>query len=210
MFLKQEDVDLQHLVQIENSHTGLAFINVSADGENQIAVASGANGVFSAGQVGVISADVLITQFEIPIATIEKTLSSFDGFVCVNASPVLPDVDAIIHRADLVIVNEGEYHAYKDVLEAYEGRIVITLGGNGAKMLQNGHVLASAKPPKVKVVDTTGAGDAFAAAITVALSEGQDNQSALEFACAVGALTTTKLGTQSAAPYRAAVDALLT
>jgi ribokinase len=58
-------------------------------------------------------------------------------------------------------------------------------------------------------VDTTGAGDAFAAALTVALAEGQSEADALEFACAVGALTTTRLGTQTASPTRAEVDKLL-
>jgi len=61
----------------------------------------------------------------------------------------------------------------------------------------------------VKVVDTTGAGDAFAAALTVALAEKQSEQDALEFACAVGALTTTRLGTQTASPIRAEVDGVL-
>ena len=87
--------------------------------------------------------------------------------------------------------------------------LALTLGGEGAKLFKKGELIAEAKPPKVKVIDTTGAGDAFAAALTVALTEGQSEHKALSFACAVGALATTKLGAQSAAPSRDEVEALL-
>jgi len=70
-------------------------------------------------------------------------------------------------------------------------------------------LIAEARPPKVPVVDTTGAGDSFAAALTVALMEGQAPKKALQFACTVGALTTTKLGTQAATPRREEVETSL-
>ena len=57
--------------------------------------------------------------------------------------------------------------------------------------------IARAMPPKVKVVDTTGAGDAFTAALTVGLVSGLEAQPALQQACIVGALATTKPGAQS-------------
>ena len=75
--------------------------------------------------------------------------------------------------------------------------------------MKGGDVLTRAQPPKVTVVDTTGAGDSFAAALTVALMEGQIAERALQFACTVGALTTTRLGTQAATPSRIAVDEVL-
>lgn len=190
-----------------DAHTGLAFITVSEDGENQIAVASGANAAYAPADVPKLCSDVLITQFEIPVAVIESALEEYAGFVALNASPVRDDVDAILKRADLVIVNEGEAAQYD--LSEHTGLVAITLGSKGAEIRKGGSVIATATPPKVEVVDTTGAGDAFAAALTVALAEGQSEQAALEFACAVGALTTTKLGTQTASPTRAEVDALL-
>ncbi|RKQ71136.1 ribokinase [Litorimonas taeanensis] len=209
VFLKQAKVDLSDLVKIEQAHTGLAFINVSDDGENQIAVASGANAAFTAERLNPISADAIFTQFEIPTDTILAALKPYKGFVAINASPVLPGLNRLTDYADLIIVNEGEYRAYEDALSGYEGLLAITLGGVGAKLLQNGNVIAQAAPPKIDVVDTTGAGDAFAAALTLALLEGQSHQKALEFACTVGALTTTKIGTQSAAPSRKEVEAKL-
>jgi len=137
----------------------------------------------------------------------ESALEGYKGFVAVNASPVRADVDAILNRADLIIVNEGEAAQYD--LKAHTGWVAVTLGAKGAELRKGGNVIATAKPPKVDVIDTTGAGDAFAAALTVALAETQSEAEALEFACAVGALTTTKLGTQTASPTRAEVDVLL-
>jgi ribokinase len=208
-FLRHEGVNLDQLVRLEDASTGLAFINVADDGENQIAVASGANAAFGPEHLKPIKSMAIFTQFEIPIDTIEAALKGFDGFVSVNASPVLPGLDRIVHYADLIIVNEGEYAAYQKELKAFTGYLAITLGSQGAKLLQGHDTIAEARPPKIDVVDTTGAGDAFAAALTVAFLKGQSPQTALDFACHVGALTTTKLGTQSAAPFHEDVMTLL-
>jgi len=204
--LEKEGVYLDAVRRLD-AHTGLAFITVSEDGENQIAVASGANAAYAPSDVPKLCSDVLITQFEIPTAVIEAALDGYEGFVAVNASPVRKNVDAILNRADLIIVNEGEADAYD--LKDHAGLVAVTLGSKGAELRKGGKVIVTATPPKVDVIDTTGAGDAFAAALTVALAEKQPEAEALEFACAVGALTTTKLGTQTASPTRAEVDAVL-
>lgn len=204
--LEKEGVYLDAVRRLE-AHTGLAFITVSEDGENQIAVASGANAAYAPKDVPKLCSDVLITQFEIPTAVIDSALEGYEGFVAVNASPVRDGVEAILNRADLIIVNEGEAAQYD--LKHHAGLVAVTLGSKGAELRRDGKVIATAKSPKVDVVDTTGAGDAFAAALTVALAEKQSEADALEFACAVGALTATKLGTQTASPTRAEVDALL-
>lgn len=204
--LEKEGVYLDAVRRLD-AHTGLAFITVSKDGENQIAVASGANAAYAPSDVPKLCSDVLITQFEIPTPVIKSALKDYKGFVAVNASPVRNSVEAILKRADLIIVNEGEAAQYD--LKNYAGLVAVTLGSQGAELRRDGKTIATAKPPKVEVVDTTGAGDAFAAALTVALAEKQSEQDALEFACAVGALTTTKLGTQTASPTRAEADKLL-
>ena len=156
-----------------------------------------------------IKADGIITQFEIPIETIEAAINGFDGFVAINASPVVDGLEKLLPHASLIIVNEGEYEACQEALNSFEGLLAITLGSKGAKLIKAGEVIAEGMPPKVNVVDTTGAGDSFAAALTVALMEGQSPQKALQFACTVGALTTTKLGTQAATPSREEVEAIL-
>jgi len=204
--LEKEGVYLDGVRRVE-AHTGLAFITVSDDGEIQIAVASGANAAFTPEHLPKLCSDVLITQFEIPLNVISAALEGYKGFVAVNASPVRGGADTILQRADLIIVNEGEAAQYD--LSAHTGMVAVTLGSKGAKLYRDGKVIASAKPPAVDVVDTTGAGDAFAAGLTVALAEKQCEQDALEFACTVGALTATKLGTQTASPTRAEVDEVL-
>jgi len=208
-YLKDSGADLSALVALEAEHTGVAFINVAADGENQIAVASGANAALKPEHIPPLTSSAIITQFEIPTATILAAIKDYEGFVSLNASPVMDAPAAIFERADLIIVNEGEYAAYETVLNDYQGLLAITLGGRGARLLKAHEIIAQAAPPAVDVVDTTGAGDSFAAALTTALLEGQSPQDALKFACIVGALTTTRLGTQTATPNRAAVNAIL-
>lgn len=207
--MKNENVDLSHVNRLEGRHTGVAFINVSEDGENQIAVASGANMALGKQHLPNINADAIITQLEIPQTTILEAISNTDCFVCLNASPVLPGLPHLLKKTNLLIVNEEEHAAYKSELEGFSGLIAMTLGGSGARLYKDGLEVARAIPPRVSVIDTTGAGDSFAAALTVALLENQPYENALAFACTVGTLTTTKMGTQSASPYREEVDAFM-
>jgi len=207
--LKREGVDLSALCIKDDCPTGLAFINVSGDGENQIAVAAGANGAFTPDDLTPITTDALITQFEIPQETVLTALKEVDGFRCLNASPVIDDLTPFLPYTDLLIVNEHEAEAYAKALENYAGLLAVTLGEQGARLEKSGNILAQAKPPEISAMDTTGAGDSFAAALTVAFLEKQSFEAALKFACAVGALTTTKIGAQSASPTRKSVDRIL-
>lgn len=91
--------------------------------------------------------------------------------------------------------------------------VVITLGAQGAVLARNdasGHTACiHCAPPGVQVVDTTAAGDCFAGAFTVALSEEQQPAEALRFAVYASALKVTKFGAQSGLPTRAEVEKLL-
>jgi len=204
-----EGVDLSNVIRLEQESTGVAFINVSEGGENQIAVASGANVKFRKEHLETTKTDAIISQFEIPADIILEFMRQTDAFKCLNASPVGPALLPFLPLLDLIIVNEGEYKAYEDDLTDYKGLLAITLGASGAKIIKNGDVIADSSPPSVHVVDSTGAGDSFAAALTLGLVEGKAIEEALDFAVTVGALATTKLGTQSAAPYRNQVEKIL-
>jgi len=206
--LEDAGIDLSGLIH-KNAHTGLAFINVDAAGENQIAVAAGANGVFVPDDLTAIKADSLITQFEIPEETVLAAIQNFEGLVVLNASPVINDLSPFLPYINVLIINEHEWMAYQNALDDFDGLLAFTLGAKGAELFQNGDKIARASPPKVDVIDTTGAGDSFAAALTVAMIEGQSHQQALNFACTVGALSTTKLGAQSSSPDREAVNLML-
>ena len=205
--LKRGGTNLAHVL-IEDAHpTGVALIAVSPEGENQITVCSGANAAVAPPQR--IEADALICQLEVPVQTVADAFDAFDGFAVANLAPAAPVPDRLMARADLLVVNETEMEFYGESLFWSPALIAVTLGARGAELWRQGERIAAATPPQIEVVDTTGAGDVFVAALTVALMEQQSPQDALRFACAAGALATTRPGAQPAAPTRAEVEAML-
>jgi len=203
--LREEGVDLSYCLTLKGVATGLAMIVVSETGENQIVVAPGANAAFTAEHLVVPQSDAIITQLEIPVTTILKAASCNSGFFCLNAAPAKAVPHELLEQVDLLVVNEIEAKSLGKELDVYAGLLAITYGSEGAVLNRAGRQVAKARPPKVEVVDTTGAGDAFTAALTVALVSGLEPQAALERACLVGALTTTKMGAQSS-PFAADID----
>jgi ribokinase len=207
--MRKDGVDLTGLIVDQGAHTGVALINVSAAGENQIVVAPGANMFLTPQRLNLPPADAVICQLEIPFETVVEAARQAKGRFVVNLAPAARVPDEIVRRADLLIVNETEEAFYGDALHTSEALVCLTLGADGAQLFRKGRKLASAKPPKVTVVDTTGAGDCFVAAVTLALLEGRTEQEALVFACAAGAAATTKPGAQPALPWRGEVSALM-
>ena len=195
--LRVEGIDLTYCKALEDISTGLAMIVVNESGENQIVVAPGANAAFDAEHLEVPQTDASIAQLEVPIETILKAARANVNFFCLNAAPAKPVPHELLEHVDLLVVNEIEARALGQELDSYHGLLASTYGAEGAVLSRNGQQIANAKPPKVNVIDTTGAGDAFTAALTVSLVSGKESQAALEFACVVGALTTTKIGAQS-------------
>lgn len=208
--LRADGVDLAGLFIDGSAPTGVALIAVSASGENQIVVAPGANLSMTPARLTVPPCDAVICQLEIPFDTVAEAARQTRSRFVVNLAPAAMVPDEIVRRADLLIVNETEELFYGDTLHTSEALVCLTLGADGAKLFRKGRKIASAKPPKVTVVDTTGAGDCFVAALTVALIEGATEQQALSFACAAGAAATTKPSAQPALPWRREVTALMT
>lgn len=213
--LRAEGVDLTGCSVDPGTPTGVALIAVADGGENQIVVAAGANAALRVADVTDAAAepapasDALIAQLEVPVETVRAAALRHSGFVCLNLAPALDVPADLLARADLVVVNESEAEYYGTALGATTGGLVaITLGARGAELWRDGRRIAVAAPPKVAVVDTTGAGDCFVAALVVALLEGQDPEAALRFACAAGALATTRAGAQPSLPWRTEVDYL--
>jgi ribokinase len=102
-------------------------------------------------------------------------------------------------------VNRYEYER----VGAYAGLVALTLGPEGAVLLEGGKEVARARPPRIEAVDGTAAGDAFCAGLVVALLEGREKTDALERACAAGALAASRPGAQPSLPTAAEVDAAL-
>jgi ribokinase len=137
----------------------------------------------------------------IPLETVEHAAMTAPGDFFLNAAPARGPVPA----ADLTIVNRYELEA----LTHRDGLIAVTLGAEGALLLEDGREVARAAPPPVEAVDGTGAGDAFTACLVVSLLEGREREEALRRACAAGALAASRFGAQTSLPTAAEVDSLL-
>jgi ribokinase len=178
--------------------TGVALILVDGAGENQIVVAPGANARL--GEVELPAVDAVLAQLEIPDTAV---LSAWEqaSFFCLNAAPARP----IAVDPDLTVVNRYELEA----LTRRDGIVALTLGAEGAVLLEDGEEVARAEPPHVDAVDGTAAGDAFTAALLVSWLEGRDPEDALRRACAAGAIAASRFGAQPSLPTTAEVDAIL-
>ena len=203
-------VDLSRLERMSDYPTGVALIAVSAEGENQIVVAPGANAEFKSEHLPERIEGALIGQLEIPVDTLLAATQRTTGLVVLNLAPARDVPERLLERADVLVVNESEADFYGlDILHAFGGLVALTLGAEGAVMYRDGKEVARARPPAVEAVDTTGAGDTFVAALTVALLEEQRPEKALAFACAAGAASTLGAGAQTAVPDRETADSLL-
>lgn len=179
--------------------TGVALVLVDAAGENQIVVAPGANALL--GAVELPPSDAVLCQLEIPDAAVLSAWEGSSGIFCLNAAPARP----VAVDADLTVVNRFEL----ETLARRDGLVAVTLGAEGAVLLEGGEEVARAEPPPVKAVDGTAAGDAFTACLLVSLLEGREREEALRRACAAGALAASRFGAQPSLPTAAEVDGIL-
>jgi ribokinase len=191
--LQDAGIDASEVWLGENP-TGTALITVDASGENSIVVCPGANDDVSIDGVTFAPDEAVLAQLEIPDATIAALADAVPGFLAVNAAPARPLPPGLIARADLIIVNESEYAQLPELADAR--RVAVTYGAAGAALLESGREVARSAAPRVEAISAVGAGDAFCAAITLALHAGWDAERALRAACAVGADAVTREGAQ--------------
>jgi ribokinase len=190
---------LRLAVERVDAPTGVALILVDAEGENQIAVAPGANAKLSDFALG--GSDAVLTQLELPDEAVRSAREQATGLFCLNAAPAR----AVDVAADLIVVNRYEL----EELKHRDGLVAVTLGAEGAVLLEGGEEVARAEPPRVDAVDGTAAGDAFTACLLVSLLEGRERGEALLRACAAGAIAASRFGAQPSLPTAAEVDAIL-
>jgi ribokinase len=204
--LRAAEVDLSR-VQVVDTPTGVALILVDDEGENQIVVVPGANHRLDPAHVEVGEAEGLISQLEIEDPAIEAAIAQFEGFFCLNAAPARPVSDVILGRADLIVANTYELDALGS--SPLGTLFAVTLGAEGALLIDDGQEVVRATPPVVEAVDGTGAGDAFTACLAVSLLEGRDREEALRRACAAGALAASRPGAQPSLPTAVEIDEIL-
>lgn len=213
--------------------SGVALIVVDDRGENQIAVAPGANAHLTPSDVenataAITASAVVVVQLEVPLETVKATIRAAKRAgktVLLNPAPAPRDglPAELLAQVDVLNPNRHEASALtgialEDPTSAEEaghlllrcgvGAVVMTLGSEGALLVRTeGTRLIPAFP--VDVADTTGAGDAFTAGLAVALAEGRPLDAAARMANACGAVATTRLGAQPSMPSRAEVERLL-
>jgi ribokinase len=179
-------VDVQAVQRHDASPTRLALIGVDAHGENSIIVSPGANANVKPDSAALRDADVLMVQFEIPMTAIVSSAEAFEGFLAVNPSPCRPIPTPLLDRADLFVVNAGEFESLPELAGA--PMVVVTLGADGAELRQFGRTVETVSAAAVdRVQSSVGAGDAFFAGLTCALVSGGAPGLALSAATRVAA-----------------------
>ena len=206
------------------SYTGAACIVVdTASGDNAIVICPGAGGELAPGDVdaaadAIIGAAVFMTQLEQPVAAAARglTIAREAGVTTVlNPAPGLALDDGVLALADVLTPNESEAAALTglevasldDARRAADaliargaGRVVLTLGAQGALVHGGGESVHLPAVDAGPVVDTTGAGDAFSGGLAVALARGDDLLEAARFGTRVAAVAVTRHGTAAAMP----------
>jgi len=226
----QDQIHVDYISTDAKEGSGVALIFVAEDGENSIAVASGANMMLSPDDIEsardvIASADIVVMQLEIPLATVEAAAAlAFEHNlkVILNPAPARPLPDELLRKISILTPNESEAgllaglavadeatatQAAKTLLAKGVDTVVITMGAQGA-FVATTELVEMVPGFRVEAVDTTAAGDVFNGALAVALAEKKSIHLAVTFANAAAALAVTKLGAQPSIPRREEIESL--
>lgn len=223
-----EGINTKYIFSDPKHPSGVALISVDSHGENCIVVATGANQFLSPDDINkaskeIISSDMVLMQLEVPIETIEfaaKLAKENNVKVILKPAPASSLNDSIIKNLYVIVPNTVEAEilsgikvrnmetakkAAKIISQRGVDNVIITLGENGA-FLKEGKNYYTLAAPKVEANDTTGAGDTFCGALSVAVSEGKSLFEAVTFANMAASITVTRIGAQAAIPYRKEIE----
>lgn len=224
--LSGEGVDTRYVARDAANGTGFAAPVVFDDGENSILSAPQANlalqtALVDAAREAIAAAGALLLQFEAPMEAniVAARIARAAGTrVVLNPAPVVAHPPELLALADVLVVNEveaamlaGGTHPAAQARTLLGGRelAVVTLGEQGAVFATASGEAGVVEAFPVQAIDSVGAGDAFCAALAVALCEGRTAAAAVRFAAAAGALAVTAAGAATSLPRREAVDRLL-
>lgn len=220
--LAASGVDISGVLVKNHARTGVAFVFITADGENSIVVAPGANSELTGAETTAALHErlspgaVLLTSAEISEGAVAAALETGDEMGCravLNLAPFRPMDDELLSRCDPLVLNAGEAGALLDrtvespesaraACDELRGRarsVVVTLGGAGA-VLADATGLQHVAAPVVDLVDSTGAGDAFTGVLTASLSRGHHLRTAVRLGVAAGSHVVGRMGAQVSYP----------
>jgi ribokinase len=216
-------VDVSRVDLTGEAFSGTAAIAVDAEGRNAIIVVAGANGLLcpadaDAAREILTSADVVVCQLEVPIETTVAALQlarRAEVRTVLNPAPALPQLPAELYElADVFCPNEHEAKmltgrsvetlsdaedAAHTLLDRGPRAVILTLGERGSLLLTRQEVL-HIPAPKVKTVDTTGAGDAYVASLAFGMAQGKPLSDCMRLATHVASISVQKPGTQASYP----------
>lgn len=211
--LRQNGVETAYVRSVPDCPSGIAMITV-AERDNSIVVVPGANrcvtpSYLESVQDEILKADILILQNEIPAETIAYAIElghRAGKTILYNPAPAMPLPAGALEKIDYLTPNEHEAallfpvaETLPALLEACGGKLIVTLGEQGAMAWENGSLLQIPTRP-AHVVDTTGAGDTFNGAFTYALANEYPFAKALSFANVAASLSTEHAGAQGGMP----------
>ncbi len=223
--LNSVGVDTSKIKICENKDTGIAFICVNSDGDNNITVGTGANAMVEPDYIDenidiIKQSDIIIMQLEIPIKTVMYTLKKakeFGKFVILDPAPAKEDLpNEIFKYVDIIKPNETELeilageddlsvvHACKNLIEKGAKTIIATLGKEGCFLYNSdGEKKHFPADKTVKVVDTTAAGDSFTAALALGVAKDMSIEKTITFAGKVSEYVIGIKGAQTSIPTMA-------
>ncbi|NLH16831.1 MAG: ribokinase [Phycisphaerae bacterium] len=226
-----DGIDTRFVFRDSSVASGIACIFVDRNGQNSIAVASGANmrltpGDIAAAEDAIAQASVVLLQLEIPLETVVAAVDIASAHrvpVILNPAPAQSLPDGLLAKVSILTPNEIEAGMLTGISVTDEisakaaaqilrsrgvAAVIITLGDRGSLLSGCDHA-AMIPAFKVKPVDATAAGDVFNGALAVRLSEGHSIEDAVQFASAAAAISVTRLGAQPSAPRRKEIEEFL-
>jgi ribokinase len=214
--LRDEGIDVTGLERVDEP-TGVALIVVDAEGENQIAVASGANAALKLNSLDLEGDGVVLLGHEVGedvVIAAARAAEAAGWPVVLNPAPAreLPAAPLAVLTPNASeaqqLTGEADPEAAARALAQSTGAaVLITRGARGALLLEPGGEPEFLPAAQVEVVDTTGAGDTVNGALAAELAAGRPLRAAARFALRAAALSTTKPGARGGMPTRDEVDA---
>ncbi|BCU66741.1 ribokinase [Sulfolobales archaeon HS-7] len=196
-FWQEEKVDTSY-VKVKRGRTGMAYILVNRKGENMIVVDRGANSMLTSSDLDGTLGKVTLIQLEVNMDVVKTALTKSHGVKILNPAPVVSEVRSLLEMVDVLTPNEIEFmeltgtndlsYGTLVLLKRVNKAVIVTLGEKGAFLATRNRAFRIPSP-KVKPVDTTGAGDVFNAALAVALHEEMDLEDAVSFANKVASVS---------------------